>query len=58
MTAVSIVTVSPPRLRAPVDVLFCVGIGVVVAELRNRRRHAEPLPEEPAGAASLATLPQ
>lgn len=38
MAAVSVVTVSPPRLRAPVDVLCCVGVGVVVAEIRRRRK--------------------
>lgn len=32
--AVSIVTVSPPRLRAPLDVLFIIGVGVVLARLR------------------------
>ncbi len=43
MTAVSIITVSPPRLRAPIDVLACVGVGVVVAALvRRRARRAEP----------------
>ncbi len=34
---VSIVTVSPPRLPAPLDVLFTVGVGVVMAQLRLPR---------------------
>jgi len=43
--AVSLVTVAPPRLRAPFDVLACIAIGVLVSRLSSRRRHerhAEP----------------
>lgn len=58
MTVVSIVTVSPPRLRAPLDVLLCVGVGVVVAAVQNRRRHAELVPAEPVEPARLAGLSQ
>ena len=50
MIAVSIVTVSPPRLRAPVDVLVCVAVGMVVAAVLERRKRPEPVaPVEPSG---------
>jgi hypothetical protein len=35
---VSIAAVSPPRLRAPMDVLFLVGVGTVVAAVLDRMR--------------------
>jgi len=36
--AVALVTVAPPRLRAPFDVLGCVAVGVLVAQPPWRRR--------------------
>jgi 4-amino-4-deoxy-L-arabinose transferase-like glycosyltransferase len=39
---VSILTVSVPRLRAPVDALMIIAIGVLAAQLWQRRRGAPP----------------
>ena len=36
--AASLLTVAAPRLRQPLDLLACVGVGVVVAALLARRR--------------------
>lgn len=47
--AVALVTVAPPRLRAPFDVLACVAIGVLVSRLSRRRRRQDP-PEQPPAA--------
>jgi hypothetical protein len=33
-----VAAISPPRLRAPLDVLFLVGVGTLVAHLVERRR--------------------
>jgi 4-amino-4-deoxy-L-arabinose transferase-like glycosyltransferase len=48
MTAVSLVTVAPPRLRAPLDVLCCIAVGVLIAaavtRIRERRAAAAPVP--------------
>jgi 4-amino-4-deoxy-L-arabinose transferase-like glycosyltransferase len=53
MTAVSLITVSPPRLRAPLDVLCCVAVGVLVAAVvdRVRARRAARAPERSVDAA-------
>jgi len=39
--AVALVTVAPPRLRAPFDVLGCVAVGVLVAQPPWRRRERD-----------------
>jgi 4-amino-4-deoxy-L-arabinose transferase-like glycosyltransferase len=36
--AVSVLTVSVPRLRAPVDVMMIIAVGVLIAQLWERRR--------------------
>lgn len=42
--ALSLVLVAPPRLRGPFDLAMCVGVGILVAEIvdrRSRRRQAQ-----------------
>lgn len=56
MTAVSLITVSPPRLRAPADVLACVAIGFLVAAVLRRRRRPEPSAADEAPAPALAEV--
>jgi 4-amino-4-deoxy-L-arabinose transferase-like glycosyltransferase len=56
MTAVSLITVSPPRLRAPVDVLFCVAIGVLVAAVLRWRKRPEPVAAEEPVTPALAEV--
>jgi hypothetical protein len=53
MTAVALITVSPPRLRAPLDVLCCVAVGVLVAAVvdRVRARRAAGAPQRSVDAA-------
>lgn len=52
--ALSLLTVSPPRLRAPFDLACCIGVGLAVGEmshrLRRRRDSVDVMPttEEPA----------
>lgn len=36
-TLASLVFVAPPRLRAPLDLVLCVGVGLLVSELWSRR---------------------
>jgi 4-amino-4-deoxy-L-arabinose transferase-like glycosyltransferase len=38
----SLLLVSPPRLRAPFDLMLCVGIGLLAATIRQRLRPAPP----------------
>jgi hypothetical protein len=58
---VSVAAISPPRLRAPLDVLFLVGVGTLVAHLVERRRlRSQPVGDdygssEPTGAPTSAT---
>jgi 4-amino-4-deoxy-L-arabinose transferase-like glycosyltransferase len=52
MVGVSVLTVSPPRLRAPYDVLACVAAGVLVAAVQQWRRGR--LAPEPATDATSA----
>ncbi len=48
MTAVSLITVSPPRLRAPLDVLCCIAGGVLIAAVVERiRARRAPAADEP-----------
>jgi hypothetical protein len=36
--ALMILILAPPRLRAPIDVICCIGVGLAVASLRSRHR--------------------
>ncbi len=40
-SVISLLTVPPPRLRAPLDLVLCIGLGIAIAAIRGRR--AKPL---------------
>ena len=42
-TVASVVTVAVPRLRAPFDLVCCLGVGVLVAVVSGRRRTTGPI---------------
>lgn len=53
-TVGSLVLVSPPRLRAPFDLISCIGLGLLVGWWNDRRRHVEDEPDRDREAAPAA----
>ena len=53
-TAGSLVLVSPPRLRAPFDLISCIGVGLAVAWWSERRSRSDDDPIGPEDAADAA----
>jgi 4-amino-4-deoxy-L-arabinose transferase-like glycosyltransferase len=55
-TAISLVTVASPRLRAPFDLVCYVGVGLLVAEWSARRQPSDPDSDpDPASASASAS---
>jgi len=53
-TAASLVFVAPPRLRSPLDLMLCIGLGALALP-RSQRRDPSPVAEEPTAIPEPAT---